>query len=279
MANRNFDRFLFSWANSLLLNIEDFDLYLRVFARMQSDGTFSHEFASPGISFHIVNSGVGIIEYEGKKIKAGPGTMFVFWADTEVKYYDSPDTPWDYTWFWLAGKSSQRVLSLAGLTPDKLVYDISDCPNFITTIHSISECFENRNFSLFYPMAAAWMIVDALMNELSDKNNLVRVEGIAKASRIIIETTPLSGVSVDTLAEHFGVNRSTIFRLFKNAFGISPKEYIDKLRFEKACQLLSNKNLKIKEIANSCGFDNQCYFSTAFQKHFGMTPSHWRKNN
>jgi AraC-like DNA-binding protein len=277
MIEGNYDRFLFSWTKSLLLNIEDFGLYIRTFARMQSDGTFSHEFTSPGIAFHIVKSGIGVIEYEGVKIEAGPGSMFIFWADTKVKYYDSPESPWDYTWFWLTGNYAQKVMSLIGLTPDKLVYDVSNCTGFLEAIDSITECFENKDFSLFYPMTAGWMIVDALMNELSDTDTLARVDNIAKASRIIIETTPLSSVSVDTLADHFGVNRSTVFRLFKNAFGMSPKEYIDKFRFEKACQMLSNKKLKIKEIADSCGFDNQCYFSTAFQKHFDMTPSQWRK--
>jgi AraC-like DNA-binding protein len=277
MKKHVYDKFIFSWSKSLLLDIEEFDLYLRVFARMQSDGAFSHEFTSPGIIFHIVNSGTGIIEYEGTKIKSGPGTMFIFWSDSKVKYYDSDNSPWDYTWFWLGGKSSQRILSLAGLTPDKLVYDISKCPGFLESINSIAECFESKKFSLFYPMTAAWMLVNELNNELSDKDNLVKVDNIAKASRIFIENTPLSSVSVDTLAEHFKVNRSTIFRLFKNAFGISPKEYIDKFRFEKACQLLSNKKLKIKEISDSCGYENQCYFSAAFQKHFGMSPSQYRQ--
>lgn len=277
MARINYDNFLFSWSKSLLLNVEDFGLYIRTFARMQSDGTFLHEFECPGIMFHIVKSGTGIIEYEGTKIKAGPGTMFIFWADTDVKYYDSSNSPWDYTWFWLAGNYAQRIMNLIGLTPDKLVYDISNCSVFLETLDAIEKCFASRNFSLFYPMTASWLIVDALMNELSDIDTLARVDNIAKACRKFIETTDLSSISVDTLAEHFGVNRTTIFRLFKKAFDISPKEYIDKLRFEKACQMLYNKKLKIKEIAYSCGFDNQCYFSAAFQKHFGMTPSQWRQ--
>ena len=274
---KNYDKFLFSWSKSLLLDIEDFDLYLRVFAEMQSDGNFSHQFTSPGVIFHIVNSGTGIIEYEGRKIKSGPGTMFILWADSNVKYYDYHNSHWNYIWFWLAGKNAQRVLSLIGLTPDKLVYDISKYPNFLQSIKFISECFENKKNSPFFPMTAAWMLIEALSSELSGKLPLVKVDNIAKASRSFIENTNLSSVSVDTLAEHFKVNRSTIFRLFKNAFGISPKEYIDKFRFEKACQLLSNKKLKIKEISDSCGYENQCYFSAAFQKRFGMSPSQWRQ--
>ena len=61
MEKHVYDKFLFSWSKSLFLDIEDFDLFLRVFARMQSDGKFLHEFSSPGIIFHIVNSGTGII--------------------------------------------------------------------------------------------------------------------------------------------------------------------------------------------------------------------------
>jgi two-component system response regulator YesN len=59
---------------------------------------------------------------------------------------------------------------------------------------------------------------------------------------------------------------------------MSPKEYIDKVRFEKACQLLSVTEMKIKEISNICGYENQCYFTSSFQKRFGRSPSAWRKH-
>ncbi len=279
MQEYDYDTFLFTWTNSLLLNMEDFDLYLRVFAKMRSDGAFHHEFTAPGILFHVVDSGRGTIEFEGMKYIAGPGTMFIFWPDNKVKYYDFPDSPWDYTWFWLTGKSTQKVLSLAGLTPDKLVYNVSSCTAFLQALADISECLTKKDFSIFYPMLSAWKIVETLTQGLTDKDNLVRVDDIAKASRIFIENTPLVNVSVDTLAEHFNVDRSTVFRLFKNTFGLSPKEYIDRFRFEKACQLLSNKKLKIKEVAYSCGFTNQCYFSAAFHKRFGVSPLQWRNHN
>lgn len=271
-----YEKILFSWSESMSLVAEDFELYLRVFAKMHSMVSFSNEFICPGIVFHVVNSGKGIIEYQGAKLEANAGSMFIFWPDNKVKYYDIPGSPWDYTWFWLAGKNTLQILNMIGLSPEKLVYDIRECSGFKQVIASISGRFESRNFSIFYPMTASWMIVDSLMSEISDNNNIFKLEDIAMASRVIIENSLITNISVDSLAKHFGVNRTTFFRLFKKSLGISPKEYIEKFKFEKACQLLSNKRLSIKEIAYSCGFTTQGYFSTAFSRYSGISPTQWR---
>jgi AraC-like DNA-binding protein len=95
----------------------------------------------------------------------------------------------------------------------------------------------------------------------------------------MIENEDLKDMTVDNLAEHLKVDRTTLFRTFKETFGVSPKKYIDRLRIEKACQLLSMNQLKIKDIAKACGYSNQSYFSQIFEKHFECSPSEWRKNN
>ena len=61
-------------------------------------------------------------------------------------------------------------------------------------------------------------------------------------------------------------------------FGISPKEYIDRARFEKACRLLTDSHLKVKQVAAACGFESSSYFTRVFQRRFQQTPAHWSEN-
>jgi transcriptional regulator GlxA family with amidase domain len=67
-----------------------------------------------------------------------------------------------------------------------------------------------------------------------------------------------------------------LFRLFKSALGVSPQQYIEQQRVERAKRLLTLNRLSIKEVAGQTGFMNQLYFSRRFQKATGLSPSQYR---
>ena len=75
------------------------------------------------------------------------------------------------------------------------------------------------------------------------------------------------------------LSRSGLYRLFVNYFSMSPKEYITKLRMNKAVTLLVESGLSIKEIASICGFFDDKYFSRVFKSTYGYSPSQLRKHS
>ena len=62
-------------------------------------------------------------------------------------------------------------------------------------------------------------------------------------------------------------------RRFKDAFGITFRDYVVRYRLRIACSLLKNLNASVTEVAFSTGFNDVSYFSRIFKRHFGMTPS------
>ena len=65
--------------------------------------------------------------------------------------------------------------------------------------------------------------------------------------------------------------------LFQLYFGETPFKHFGKMRVETAAEFLRDEKLSIKEISQQCRFRSQLYFSTAFRKHFGESPSKFRK--
>ena len=275
--NLRYENLLFPRNNQPLWVCEDLDLYISVMSEMQSDGNFRAQKLSQGIVFHVIHNGCGVMECDNVKYEVKKGDLFLFWPNAHVKYHDSPQTPWKYTWFWLAGTKAAMILGNLGFHPNTPIYDIANFDHFHNALNTIAETFKQGEHSIFYSIAAAWNIVDALKNDLYDQKSKPLLDNIANSCRILIENDPARFAVVGDLAKHFNVERSTLFRIFKNAFNVSPKKYIEKMRFEKACQLLSSTDMRIKQIANICGFDNQCYFSAVFQKRSGSSPSKWRK--
>ncbi len=74
------------------------------------------------------------------------------------------------------------------------------------------------------------------------------------------------------------LSASSLQRAFEKHFGVSPNQYLNRLRMNKAMELLSEKELSVKEIAYACGFSDEKYFSRAFKKRYGYPPSKLRNN-
>lgn len=84
-------------------------------------------------------------------------------------------------------------------------------------------------------------------------------------------------ISVKELADRSGLCVSRYINVFKEITGYTPKEYMINIRLEKACEIISNTNLSIKEVALTTGFEDQLYFSRLFKKHKNMSPTEYRR--
>jgi transcriptional regulator GlxA family with amidase domain len=72
------------------------------------------------------------------------------------------------------------------------------------------------------------------------------------------------------------LSQSHFLRLFKQAFGVTPHQYLRQVRLQKARQLLVQKNLSVTEVCLSVGFDNLSSFSRLFSQTFGFSPRQMR---
>ncbi|MGP1537942.1 AraC family transcriptional regulator [Bacteroides heparinolyticus] len=84
-----------------------------------------------------------------------------------------------------------------------------------------------------------------------------------------------SDINVTDLATVVGVSRSGLNRKMKSIIGITPKEFINRARMHKACNLLVSTHSAVKEIAYACGFADQNYFGKSFRATYGMSPSEY----
>lgn len=84
-------------------------------------------------------------------------------------------------------------------------------------------------------------------------------------------------LSSKALSERFNYNEAYFCRRFKEVTGLSAMNYLQIVRLEKAQKLLEEGIDEIHVIAASCGFHDPCYFSNCFKKHFGYTPTQFRK--
>ncbi|MBQ8421774.1 MAG: response regulator [Bacteroidales bacterium] len=86
-------------------------------------------------------------------------------------------------------------------------------------------------------------------------------------------------VTVDQLAVHVGMGRTSMYNKIKGLTGKSPVELIQDFRMEKATYYLKSGQYSVSETSYKVGFSDPGYFSRSFKKHFGMTPAEYIKRN
>jgi YesN/AraC family two-component response regulator len=95
---------------------------------------------------------------------------------------------------------------------------------------------------------------------------------LQKASEFILENIENEDLSVNDLANHLNMSRFTLIRRFKSINNMTPNVYIQKIRLEKAKEMIKNKVASMSEIAFKVGFASSTYFTSSFKKEFGITP-------
>lgn len=83
-------------------------------------------------------------------------------------------------------------------------------------------------------------------------------------------------INLQELAKSFDLSVRTFNRRFKAATGLSPLNYLQKIRLENAKDLLKTTNLSIGEVMFKIGYHDTAYFHALFKKHHGTTPGQYR---
>lgn len=101
-------------------------------------------------------------------------------------------------------------------------------------------------------------------------------EAVVEAQQWLRDHMP-SPASMLQLAAHLKLSPRTLNRRFKQATGVSPQAYLQRLRIAAAKDLLRQSNLSIGEIAWQLGLQDASYFSQLFRQHSGMSPLRYRE--
>ncbi|MGH9160814.1 MAG: helix-turn-helix transcriptional regulator [Vicinamibacteraceae bacterium] len=91
-----------------------------------------------------------------------------------------------------------------------------------------------------------------------------------------MHAAPARRWSLNTLARHVGLSRSTFAARFSSEVGISPLAYLERWRLDLASSLLRSERIGLEEVADRVGYASAPSFIRAFRRRFGATPGEYR---
>jgi AraC-like DNA-binding protein len=117
----------------------------------------------------------------------------------------------------------------------------------------------------------------------SDNTSLILAKDIAETIREnfnkftkepTVENRKL--ISIETVADSLNISNSSMLKAFKKVYSLSPKEYLDQLRYNKTKSLLNQPKLSIGKISEMIGYQNTSHFSRQFKKWSGYSPKDYK---
>jgi two-component system response regulator YesN len=114
-----------------------------------------------------------------------------------------------------------------------------------------------------------------LLSAVQSENKMSPI--VKRARQFITENYRNNDLTLEKVANEIFVTPVYLSRVLKQELGTTFMGLLSQLRMQRAVQLLNSSDLSILEISESCGYESQHYFSTAFKKVMGVSPNQYRK--
>jgi AraC-like DNA-binding protein/ligand-binding sensor protein len=118
-------------------------------------------------------------------------------------------------------------------------------------------------------------IVENIAGQIFSFRGIRHAAALRKAERFIMDNFTHK-ISLREIASASGLSAPYFSTIFKEEMGENLSGYLNRLRVEKACRMLTETELTLSEIAGSCGFEDQSWFSKIFKNYTGISPGKYR---
>lgn len=167
---------------------------------------------------------------------------------------------------------SELVEQLATINPGRNLkeYDPSNYDNSSTLMQNILLHTKNPTYSMMETQGILLQLLSRFMKEATHKYEITD-NRIRKTIRYIRQNID-KNITIDELTEICCLSKDHFIRLFKEEMHITPVQYINLKKIEKAQLLIITDNRPVKDIAYTLSFENVSYFNRLFKRFTGQTP-------
>ena len=205
---------------------------------------------------HYVVSGKGFYKVGQEEYAISAGQAFLIRPNEITFYQADKDEPWHYIWI--------------GFYSD---VELFPSVPYVIENQRLSQLFKQIQdhkapYPVPYAVSAVWQLVD-IFYEISPETE---TETYVSKALGIIKHQYMYDISVNSITDSLGLDRSYFSHLFKKEMGISPGQYLMEYRLKKALALLMRGKYSVKVVAASVGYKDVFSFSRSFKKYYGVPP-------
>ncbi|MCS7458947.1 AraC family transcriptional regulator [Paenibacillus doosanensis] len=229
---------------------------------------------------YYIMEGEGSLRLDGKQYRPKPGELWFLPGGVEQAYSAADGIP--YTMYWChfrANVSFMRLFQWFGL-PYAVPVAAEDIRQLQSGFRELADRRTGTGPATTLQVQAALFtligfFIDRAVMLLRRDPPPVAIGKLLDCLQYI-EARLAQDLTVEQLSQHAHFHPNYFIRMFKRYMGLPPMRYIHERRMENAQQLLASTELQIGEVAQRSGFGDGSYFSAAFKKSTGLSPTDYR---
>ena len=231
-----------------------------------------------GYLIHYILGGKGIYKTDGRIYQLSEGDAFLIRPNTLIYYEADRYHPWTYTWIGFQGLKMDEYFKRTSLLETPCFHYHRDdrvrlCHEKMFEAYNLPE---NRDLMMNSILYEYLYLLASKFPRKSIPPKEKKISYVEEALRYI-EANYAHSVNIQVIADHLNIERTYLYRLFKDITGVSPQEYLLDYRIRRTCSLLKETDLPVSDIARSVGYGDALYFSRLFKQKKGSPPSEYRK--
>jgi AraC-like DNA-binding protein len=248
--------------------------------------THNYELLREKTLLHVcacVYEGRGTLELGGQRYALSPGSVFLIKPGEMMRITTSVE----HTLCFNAIHFQYGIVRWEGteihseLGTSRPPFSISQGHNLPYLLESFLEAYSNWSDKHVGYEWRVKLILLQLVQQLASAGEQAEGPSAAKAAHVAIEYMKShyrKSVSREMLAAHVSLSPGYFSSVFKAYTGLSPVQYLNKIRLDKAKQLLKGSVLPIQQVAEEAGFSDSFYFTRLFSRETGMSPREYRNS-
>lgn len=242
---------------------------------------YGEEQCAPGHSYgyasreyyllHYVMNGRGVFSRGEETYSLRRGSLFLI-RPGELTFYKADDKmPWEYVWIGFDGELCPSLLETTGFAGGNCWVEAPAASGLFEELRAIPDRQPSTELAL---CAVLFKLFGLLCTE--EKHGRPPRDYVARTADYIKANYALP-ISIGSIAAMLGIDRRYLSRIFLREIGVTPKEYLVRVRLSRAAGLLETTSYTIAETARSVGYDDVYNFSKIFKKKYGISPAYYRR--
>lgn len=223
--------------------------------------------------FEFVRKGRGYLRINQEELAPQAGDLYIVPAHSDHVYGSSADDPWEKLWFNVSGPLVGSLLTAYGMDGVHLVR------------HFPGERFFREGLAIGRRQGIEAhdkiaLIIHKIIAQGAACLSTVpgsRQSAVGMELKRYLDANLARPIRLGDLCRHVHKSTAQMLRIFKQAWGVTPYDYLLEQRMQLARQYLENTMKSNKEIASDLGFSDAYYFSNLFRRKNGMSPRHYRR--